>query len=140
MAEFLSEEWAKAWGEALATSEEYRKAAQRWEGPVLFRLKGSDRAVYLDLWHGECRDARAATDSDPETARFILSADLPTWLSVLDGTIAPLPAVMRGRLKLEKGKLSSLMPYTAAARELVQAATCLDTRFPDDIQPQENAP
>ena len=132
MAEFLSQAWAQAWGEALSASDAYREAARRWEGAVLFRLQGSDRAIFLDLWHGECREARAAEDSDAETARFVLSADLPTWLSVLDGSIAPLPAVMRGRLRLEKGKLSALMPFTAAARELVQAATTLETQFPTE--------
>lgn len=138
MAELFSDGWAKAWGEELGRSEAYRRASERWEGPVLFRLRGWERSVYLDLWHGECRAARAADEGDRESARFILSADLPTWLSVLDGTIAPLPAVMRGRLRLEKGKLSALMPYTAAARELVQAATCLETEIP--AENEEGAP
>lgn len=131
MAELFSDAWARAWGEELARSESYRQAAAGWEGPVVFRLKGAeDRAIFLDLHDGKCNAARTATADDYEKARYVLSADLPTWLSVLDGTISVLPAVLRGRLRLEKGRLSSLLPYTAAAKELVHAATSVEAQLP----------
>ncbi|MCB1036063.1 MAG: SCP2 sterol-binding domain-containing protein [Acidobacteria bacterium] len=131
MAELFSDPWAVAWGEELRRSEAYRQAARNWEGPVVFELSGTEcRSVYLDLWRGECRIARIAEDGDIESARFVLSADLATWISVLEGNLSPLPAVMRGKLQLKKGKLSALLPFTAAARELVVAATNVSTEFP----------
>ena len=135
MAELFTEEWVESWGRELRRSEEYREAAQEWEGAIVFELRASqeldeDRAVFLDLLHGDCRHARLAADGDREGARYVVSADLATWRTVLDGTISVLPAIMRGKLRLRKGKLSTLMPFTAAARELLAAATRIETELP----------
>lgn len=137
MPEIFNESWAEALGRELQESEEYQKAAQKWEGPLVLELAASDgieedRALFLDLWHGECREARLAEPEDREACDFVIRADLATWKTVLDGTISPLPAIMRGKLKLAKGRLASLMPYTAAARELVAAAARIETTFPED--------
>ena len=40
-------------------------------------------------------------------------------------------ALMRGKLKLEKGNLGSLLPHTSAAKELVVAAREIETDFPE---------
>src|SRR3972149_6737893 len=66
MSEMLTDAWAKAWGEALNASASYRAVAASWEGAVLVTVRGDpgrgveERAVFLDLWHGTCREARAA--------------------------------------------------------------------------------
>ena len=144
MAELFTEEWARDWGNELSQSEEYRQAASSWEGPIVLELKASkkstnacnlpeDRAVLLDLWRGECRQARLADDDDVANALFVLRADLATWRTVLDGSISFLPAILRGKLKLRKGKLSALMPFTDAAKELVAAATRIETEFPGSV-------
>ena len=38
---------------------------------------------------------------------------------------------MGGKLKLSKGSLFALLPYAKAAKELVQSAINVDTRFPE---------
>jgi putative sterol carrier protein len=40
---------------------------------------------------------------------------------------------MRGKLKLAKGSLASLLPYVAAAKEMVLAAACVETRYPQGV-------
>ena len=49
-----------------------------------------DRAIYLDLWHGECREARAATEEDLEKAPYVVSADPYTWKLIFERKLEPI--------------------------------------------------
>lgn len=136
MSEILTDAWAKAWSEALNGSASYRAVAASWEGAVLVTVRGDpgrgveERAVFLDLWHGTCREARAARQGDLETARYALTADAGTWAGLLGGTLDPMTAVMGGALDLTKGSVASLFPHLAAAKELVAVARGLETSLP----------
>ena len=136
MSEILTDAWAKAWGEALNASASYRVVAASWEGAVLVTVRGDpghgieERAVFLDLWHGSCREARAARPGDPEVARYALAADAGTWAGLLAGTLDPMAAVMGGALDLTKGSVASLFPHLAAAKELVAVAHGLASSLP----------
>ena len=128
MAEILSDEWASAWCEALNASATYRTAAASWEGAVVVAVRRDPgrgvepRAVFLDLWRGACREARAAAPADETAARYVLTADATTWVGLLSGALDPLAAVMSGALELTKGSVVSLFPQVAAAKELVAVA------------------
>ena len=136
MSEILTDAWAKAWGEALNGSASYRAVAASWEGAVLVTVRGDpgrgveERAVFLDLWHGTCREARAARQGDLEAARYALTADPGTWAGLLAGTLDPMTAVMGGALDLTKGSVASLSPHLAAAKELVAVARGLESSLP----------
>lgn len=91
----------------------------------------ADRAVFADLWHGECRAARRASDEDREGADFVIRADAGTWQRVLGGDLEPIFGIMSGKLKLTRGSLARLTPHLAASRELVLAATRVDSTFPN---------
>ena len=135
--EAFSEEWSQQWCDILNNRPSYQEAAATWEGGValLMTRDGSSdsewRAVFLDLWHGSCRAARVATPADLEEARYILSGTSPTWRGILSGKLAPLTAVMTGKIRLTKGSVGALVPYAAAARELVAAAMVMEISFPD---------
>ena len=136
----FSEDWVAAWAAAICESEEYRAAAQRWVWPLLFVLRAdpahgvtADHRVWLDLWKGECREARMGTADDVARAGFVLSADAPTWREVLEGKLDPVAGIMRGRLKLEKGSMMTLAMHTGAARALVATAARVDAAFPDAL-------
>ena len=138
MAQLFSDTWARAVGELLSSSETYQTAARTWEGAIVFQLEAApnqgiaeDRAVYLDLWHGECRAARAATPDDLEHAAFIISGDAATWQQVLSGRSDPLTTLMRGKLKLKKGSLATLTRYVGAAKALVHVSQQVETDFPE---------
>ena len=136
MSEMLTDAWAKAWGEALNASASYRAVAASWEGAVLVTVRGDpgrgveERAVFLDLWHGTCREARAARQGDLEAARYALTASAATWAGLLGGTLDAMTAVMGGALDLTKGSVASLFPHLAAAKELVAMARGLETSLP----------
>ncbi len=130
--EVFSEDWAQQWAEELRASDNYRAAAATWEGSLALVMSSEDsdsKAVFVDLWHGECRDARQANDDDRATADFVIAGDVETWKQVLAGTLEPVMGIMSARLKLERGSLATLVPQVKAAQELVAAAARIDTVF-----------
>ncbi len=136
--EILSEAWAAAWRDALNASAAYRAAASSWEGAVVAAVRAepqrgiAGRGVFLDLWHGECRAARPATDADVQAARYVLTASASTWTELLGGALDPVSAVMGGRLELTKGSVMALFPHIAAAKELVAVARSLGATPPPE--------
>lgn len=136
--EIFTEGWAEAWCREINGSEAYREAAEDWEGAIVLKLApdaswGVDeaRGVWIDLWHGECREVREATASDEEEAPYVIRADPYTWNDVLAGDLDPISGIMRGKLKLKKGSIIDLASYVNAAKELVKAATRVDSSYPE---------
>ena len=132
----FSVEWATACGAALNENPAYREAARNWEGAVLLQLASADGAegaqmVYFDLWHGECRAARAATPEDEALARYVMSGTAGAWQQVLTGKVAPLMALLTGRIKLTRGALAELLPHVNAAKELVLTFATVPATYPD---------
>ncbi len=64
---FPSDEWVKAAMEQVNDSSDYAEAAANWEGDIAFVVTAvpGDRkevVLYMDLWHGKCREAYEVTD------------------------------------------------------------------------------
>ena len=137
--EMFTHDWAVACGEQINANEDYRKAARSWRWPLVLTMAPApklglpERSVYLDLFEGDCREARAATPADVESVPYVISADPKTWKQVLDRDLEPIFGLMRGKLKLAKGSLVALLPYVAAAKEMVLSAACVETRFPEGV-------
>ncbi|MEM9293050.1 MAG: SCP2 sterol-binding domain-containing protein [Acidobacteriota bacterium] len=136
--EIFSAEWAQAWGDALDTSEAYREAASSWEGALVLVMSAdpnlgipSERAVFLDLEHGRCHEARLANDEDRAEAPFVLAAEPAQWKRVLESDLDPLLALMSGKIRLARGSLAKLTPQVKAARELVRTAANLEASVPE---------
>ena len=134
----FTDAWVKCWADKLSASDAYRTAASTWEGDIVVVMEPDDsmgvadwQSVYLDLWHGDCREARVATQQDEQEAAYVISASAVSWKEILEGSLDPIMALMRGRLSLKKGNLASLLPYTSAAKELVVAAREVETVFPE---------
>lgn len=130
-------EWAAAYKEALNNSEDYRKASTRWKaGPIALVMLANEEhgypkntAVWLDLHEGVCQEAESLSAKDAfEKSTFVIEGNYDNWIKVLSGEAQPLMMLMRGKLKLRKGSLAALMPFTKSAQELVKAAqTISDT-------------
>jgi len=131
----FSAAWASAWGAHLNASETYRLAAAGWEGDVVLEVADDEEAptlaVYLDLWHGTCRAARQATPADLETARYRFRGGRQAWSQVLGGSVAPVMAILTGKLRLVRGSLTDLLPYATAAKELLASAGQLGGALPE---------
>ncbi|MFN2226661.1 MAG: SCP2 sterol-binding domain-containing protein [Anaerolineae bacterium] len=133
---FPSGEWMKAMAEEVNRSESYRKAAAKWEGDFYFIAEpdaGLPEQVilYIDLWHGEARDAGAVDDEADKSPEFVIRAPLGTWRKVIEKKLDPIQGMMTGRLKL-KGTMSKIMRFPKAASELVNCATRVPTEFPGE--------
>ncbi len=135
--EVFTHDWAVAWGEAIRASDAYRTAAQRWQWPIVITMalgpELPERSVFLDLFEGDCREARSAAETDRAAVPFIISGDFQSWKQVLERDLDPILALMTGKLKLTKGSLASLIPYVTSARELVAAASRLPYRLPEGL-------
>jgi len=115
-------------------SEAYRSAAKSWEGDFYFIIEpeGSltERVIlYMDLWHGECREAFVVRDEDVRSPEFRISAPLSAWKQVITKELDPIQAMMTRRLKL-KGNMMKIMRAVKAAQELVNCCTQVPTEFP----------
>lgn len=140
MYEPFTEAWAKAYCEALNANEAYRQAAATWEGAIVLAVEADPalgleerRGIYLDLHHGACREARAATPEDFAAAPYVIAADARTWKEITEGVLDPIAALMRGKLKLEKGNMAVLAGYMMAAIELTHTARQVSTRYPEGL-------
>ncbi len=135
---FPSEEWVQALKDAINGNEAYRSAAKTWEGDFYFIIEPDEATtlekpvtLYMDLWHGECRDAYVVEDpSTHKQPEFIISAPYSVWKQVVTGKMDPIQALMTRKLKL-KGNLMKIMRAVKAANELVRSTTMVPTEFPD---------
>ncbi len=135
--DIFTQDWADAYHAALGGNGAYKEAARDWEGPLALLVRANpahgiaeDRAVVLDLWHGDCRTARAeGRDAAYAAADFVIEGDRNTWKEVIEGRLDPLKGLMFGKLRLKKGRLTALLPYTRASKELVKSAQEVPTHL-----------
>lgn len=129
--ELFSEAWAKAFQDKLNSSDAYYHASTKWEaGSLALVIKPSNYngfrqgvAVWLDLYKGKCRAAQSITPREAhQQADFVIESDYQTWLHALEGHTPPLLLIMRGKLRLAKGSMRKLLPFTHSAQELVHCA------------------
>lgn len=130
---FPSDEWVKALCAGLNASESYREAAKTWEGDFYFIVEPAGNLketvyLYMDLWHGECREAFEAKDPSEKDPVFRMSAPADTWREVIEVRLDPLKGLMTRKLKL-KGDMIKIMRAVKAAQELVHCCTLVDTVF-----------
>lgn len=135
MALFPSDEWLTMYRERINASAEYRAASQTWEGDVAFVFEAepdrgvpNDLVAWLDLWHGECRDARMITAAEGEGAAYAITAPYSRWREVVLGDLEPVKGMMQGKLKL-RGDLPTIVRHVRAANELVALTTFVPTEF-----------
>jgi putative sterol carrier protein len=136
-AEIFTDDWARSWNDKINANANYKRAATKWEGAIAMVMSPDgdmgipdERVVIADLWHGDCRSARAATAGDLADVPYLIKATPANWKSVLSGKTDPIVGLMGGKLKLAKGSLFALLPYAKAAKELVNSAIAVDTIFP----------
>lgn len=131
---FPSDAWIKAMMEDLNASAAYLEAAKNWEGDFFFVVEPGGSLekpiiLYMDLYHGKCRDAYAYAEGEGLKPAFRLSGPVATWKKVMTKKLDPMQAMMTGQLKLS-GNMAIVMRNVRAAKELVESCTRIDTAFP----------
>jgi len=133
---FPSAEWAAAYREAVNASEAYRRAGAGWtHGAVALVIKADDAiglsqpvGIWLDLDRGVCRDARVVSPEEAARAPFCIGGEYARWRQVLNRELEPIAAMMQRKLEL-KGQMTIIVRFVEAAKELVNAAARIPTRF-----------
>ncbi len=128
-----SEEWLNALAEAINNSPAYAEAAKTWEGDFYFIVEPGGNIkeeiiMYLDLWHGECREACVCAERSAKDPAFVISAKESSWHKVIDKKLDPIQGMMTRQLKL-KGDMVKIMKAVKAAKELVGCATQVPTQY-----------
>ncbi len=131
--QFGSAEWLVALQNELNTSQAYEDAAKNWEGDFYFVVdpEGSitePMYLYMDLWHGKCRESFVAQDKNVKNPAFVMSGGYSKWKKVVLAQLDPIQALMTGQLKL-KGNMVMVMKNVKAAQEIVRACTRVETEF-----------
>lgn len=130
-ARIMSEEWAQALHDTINSSTAYYRASTRWtSGPVALVMDAAPsdgfaqaQAVLLDLHKGKCRSGHNVSVAEAyKQASFVLEADYATWMDILEGRAQALPMIVRGKVRLKKGALARLLPFTKSSQELVNCA------------------
>jgi putative sterol carrier protein len=124
MLEFPSAEWMKAIKDKLNADEQYAKIAQKWEGDLRFVIEPDELfketvCVYLDLWHGKCRDAYIEAASSINNPAFILKAPYGNFTKILSGEVGPMQALMTRMLRVE-GSFAVLMRNVPTVLDFVR--------------------
>jgi len=132
---FPTDAWVRALGEALNASPAYAQAARNWEGDFYFVVEAGgpikeDVLLYMDLWHGKCREAGGAAEVGPKNPVFVMRAPYEIWKKVILGELDPLKGLVARKLKLT-GDMTKIMRAPQAAKELVACCSKIDTDFPD---------
>ncbi len=112
-AKFPSADFVLLIKEKLNTDDRYAKIAKNWEGDMRLIIEpdGSFQEtmwIYLDLWHGTCRDAYIEDQSSTKTPAFVLKAQYGNYVKLLSGEVGPMQALMTRMLGL-RGNMAVLM-------------------------------
>jgi len=130
-----SEKWVQAFAQAINNSPGYAAAAETWEGDfyIIIEAGGAveeEIVMYLDLWHGKCREAFVAADRSVKDPEFVISAPESSWRKVIAKKLDPIQGMMTRQLKLQ-GNMVKIMKAVKAAKELVNCVTQVPTQFHD---------
>jgi len=130
---FPSPEWVAAFKDAINDNPAYRKSAAKWEGDFYFIVTDKNMeepfVMYLDLWHGECREAHVVEDMNEKKPEFIIEGTLDVYRQIFEKKLDPIRALVSRKLKL-KGNLGKIMRSVKATLDLVNSAASVPTEYP----------
>lgn len=130
---FPSVEWLKEFENKLNSDEHYAQVARNWEGDMYFIIEpeGNLKAqtvMYLDLWHGKCRQTEMVVDIAQHNPAFILKASYTNFARVLKGELDPMQAMLTRKLDV-KGNMAVMMRNVPTVLDFVRCAREVTTEI-----------
>jgi putative sterol carrier protein len=123
---FLSQDWMDRLSDKLNNDARYAQIASKWEGDLKFEiLPGGDLAqpvyLYLDLWHGACRQAKMLPGLQGVSSAFTLTATYDDITKLLTGKLDPMQALMTRKLRVQ-GSMAYMMRNVPILLDFVRCA------------------
>ena len=133
---FATDAWIKRLGEECNRSQTYYEAARNWEGDLYFVVEPEGELtepvyMYIDLYHGRCRQAFVPKDHTSLKPEFTISGPLSAWKQLADKKTDPIKMLLTRKLAL-KGNMAKVMRNVRAAHALVNCSVQFETDFPTD--------
>jgi putative sterol carrier protein len=134
---FPSAEWFDQLKTEVNRSEAYASSGKTWEGDFHFIIKpwGARQEpfkVYLDLWHGKCRDVYEVAGSEAKKPEFVIAGTLDTYRQIFSRKLDPIQALMTRKLELQ-GNMGKIMKAVKATLDLVKCCSLIDTQYADQV-------
>ncbi|MCX6029915.1 MAG: SCP2 sterol-binding domain-containing protein [Chloroflexi bacterium] len=131
---FPSPEWVEQLKTEINRSEAYANSAKTWEGDFHFIVEPGGPitesfTLYLDLWHGKCRDAHPVTGEGNKKPEFVISGTLDAYRAIFNKKLDPIQALMTRKLKLQ-GNMGKIMRAVKATLDLVNCCGMIETVYP----------
>lgn len=136
--DYFTKEWIDAWQKSISQSKKYKEAGKTWNAPLILKIEPKPKqiedenavGIYMDLSYGVCREMRYAYSDDVASADVILTSDSSTWIEMIEKRKDPTMAMMKGRIKVEKGSLVTLSTQRKAATALLKTAPTMYDGIP----------
>ncbi len=131
---FPSDAWIKALKDVLNHDPDYAQTARNWEGDIVFAVEPEGAFsrpihMYMDLWHGQCRDAFEMKDPTVKKAAFTLSAPLSVFVKIVQGKLDPMQAMLTQKLKVA-GSMVYITRNVATVLKFVKCTQKVESEFP----------
>lgn len=128
---FPSLEWLQAFQQKLNADAHYAQVAKTWEGDMYFIIEPEgalkERMVmYLDLWHGSCRQVEIVNNLEAHSPAFTLKAGYVNFARVLKGELDPMQAMLTRKLDV-KGNMAVMMRNVPTVLDFVRCAREITT-------------
>lgn len=113
MATFPSQEWVQIAMEKINSDAHYAQVARNWEGDLRFAIEPEGAVdkpiwIYMDLWHGKCRQAFIEDASSDINPAFVLKAPYSHFVQIVRGELDPMQALLTRKLNVQ-GNLAMLL-------------------------------
>ena len=133
----FTQPWADALRDTVNASDAFRRVGAGWGWPVALVLDRApalgydgDTTLLVELAGGACQRAELVELASVE-APFVIAGPYEIWKEVVSGRLDPIAAIMRRQMRL-KGPIATLVQHFATAKALVECASMVPTRFPDE--------
>lgn len=123
---FISQQWMDTLCQKLNSDARYAQIASKWEGDLSIAIEPSGDLteplfVYLDLWHGTCREAKLISALDGLNPAFTLTATYDDITDLLTGKLDPMQALMIRKLRVQ-GSMAYMMRNVPTVLDFVRVA------------------
>lgn len=123
---FISQDWMDMLCTKLNSDARYAQIASKWEGDLCIAIEPAGDLseplfVYLDLWHGACREAKLIPALEGLNPAFTLTADYENITKILTGKLDPMQAMMIRKLRVQ-GSMAYMMRNVPTVLDFVRVA------------------